>query len=255
MFDRLKDDFCRIEKRIGIEQAIKLSPIYLLIGQNSLRNIKYRLDKFRLDLGENRGMMKLNTLITLSLYQDLESSQLGLFDESGNCQHSLGRCLSFVLTSYYIESGIVLINIPCINDALNEYTYFQQLVKDIKMFKNHFLFFIVTNDAEKLERLLSDESLFALSYNISNYTIDDYINLIATYTEANHISLSEEDKSMLRIMLAKYEGSLTQQILEIWARKILWDYYTSEKDNDCFLSPEQSEMLLVQIINRMQKQG
>lgn len=249
MFDSLRDDFYRVKKETGIEKAFELSPIYLLSGQTGLEYIRYWLDKFRCDLEENGGMLKSSTIVPLSLSYNSKLSELGLFYESGEFKDSLDKWLSFVLARYHVECGMVLIEIPRVDDVLHDYIFFQQLLNDIKKHKKTFLFFILSNEIEKIEPFLSTEML-SIYYNVSNSTTDDFVNWVIKEIEENNMSISDADRSILKMMFDKYENNVTLKMIEVWIKTLLWNYYISKNDDGCFLLPESSEALLVEIIEK-----
>lgn len=249
MFDSLRDGFYRLKKEIGTEQIFKISPVYLLNGQISLKYIQYWLDQFRFDLEQSGGMLKSSTLISLSLLYNPKSTELGFFDESGKFKVSLDQWLSFIIDRYHVECGIILINIPDINYIIHDYIFFKQFVNDVRKNKKYFLFFIFSNEIEKIEPLLSTE-LFSIYYNVSSSTTDDFVNWVIKEFKENHISIAEVDRSTLKMLLDKYENIITLKMIDIWINTMIWNYYISEKCDKCFLEPEKSEDILVEIIEK-----
>lgn len=257
MFESITNDLCRIKTKLNREKAFELSPVYLLLDQTgNHKDLLFFLNLFRSELEKNGCISKSSIFTAFSISYNIRELQLGLADESGNFRGSLDQWLTYYKNRFHIESGIVLIDIPCFSDVSKDHAWWKNLSKEINESKRDFLFFISAKDTEieNTETLLLPE-VFTVKYEMTNFSIDDYTYWFVEKAKENGIIISEMHKTTLKNLFARYENDLNRQIVELWLKELLWVFYTSENDNVCFLPSELTESSLIRSIEKNHKKA
>lgn len=259
MIKEIKDELCRIGGKVGREELFELSPVYLLSDSSENGSyLHYFIDDLCHEL-ETKEIFSSESHIFLGLFLAYNSreGQSGLYDESGTFKTSLEKWLSYVSMRHHYDNGIIMVDVRNFQDITPECLWWKQFFRDIRKYKNDFLFFVSCgeSDATEIHHLLEKE-VFTVRYDLTGFTTDDYFTWFIARSENYSVSLDNSGRKKLKKLLTKYERDLSCHILDLWLKSLLWNYYSvcnglnGENPPDILPLKYLSEDSLVQTIDR-----
>jgi len=256
LFSKICNELKIAGKYISKENILGSSPIYLFSVNKESNIIQIdELKKLLLSFEENEIFLS-DSDDVIVLYPDYGitengmTSIPGLYDDCGNFKNTIEQWMVYLNIKCSISQGIVYLCPDCIDVILSEPLWFKKLMRQIRHYKEKFLFIIGTdeNHIEDIYRIMKKE-IFCRKITVTPTKKTVYIQMMESIFLKSCIAISTDVNTLFSNIIDKYYDEIDTCVIELWLKNVIWNFISNEKSDFSFETDDLDEEILKQFIN------